>query len=333
MNALKNFFSAKRVAIIGVFVALSYAVSFLEIPMPFFGASFLKLDFGNVFITLIAFLLGPIEGVLVCLMKEGLRCLTSTSLCAGELANFITTSVFILLPSILYKFKRNLKTVVITLSISCVIATSTALLVNRFISFPVFAHIFGGNIYGMTVTQAFNAFYPAIILFNAIKTLAVSLLTMALYKRLSNFIKSFEGKSASQNITNERISNSFKQTVKIGKEYAKTLKPGSIVLLKGDLGAGKTAFTKGIALGLGVKEEILSPTYAYMNDYSGVLYHYDCYRLSSGEEAEALGLTDYFYGQGVCVIEWAENIKDVIPNTAVTVSIEKLKGNKRKIIL
>ena len=105
MNALKNFFSAKRVAIIGVFVALSYAVSFLEIPMPFFGASFLKLDFGNVFITLIAFLLGPIEGVLVCLMKEGLRCLTSTSLCAGELANFITTSVFILLPSINIVYK------------------------------------------------------------------------------------------------------------------------------------------------------------------------------------------------------------------------------------
>ncbi|MBR6736989.1 MAG: ECF transporter S component [Clostridia bacterium] len=188
----KNFFSAKRMALIGVFVALSYAVSFLEIPMPLFGATFLKLDFGNVFISLIAFLLGPIEGVIVCLLKEGLRCLTSTSLCAGELANFITTSVFILLPSILYKFRRNLKTVIVTLSISCVIATGVALLVNRFIVFPVYAHLFGGNIFGLTVVEAFNAFYLGILIFNFIKTVSVALLTMLLYKRLSNLIKKLE---------------------------------------------------------------------------------------------------------------------------------------------
>ncbi|MBR6736990.1 MAG: tRNA (adenosine(37)-N6)-threonylcarbamoyltransferase complex ATPase subunit type 1 TsaE [Clostridia bacterium] len=129
------------------------------------------------------------------------------------------------------------------------------------------------------------------------------------------------------------VTKSFKQTVKLGTEYAKTLKKGSVVMLKGELGAGKTAFTKGIALGLNIKEDILSPTYAYMNDYSGVLYHYDCYRLSCGEEAEALGLTDYFYGNGVCVIEWAENILDVIPKNALTVTIEKISENERKITL
>ena len=129
------------------------------------------------------------------------------------------------------------------------------------------------------------------------------------------------------------ITKSPNETVRLGEEYAKSLTSGSIVLLKGDLGAGKTAFTKGIALGLGVTDEILSPTYAYMNDYNGVLYHYDCYRLSSGEEAEALGLTDYFYANGVCVIEWAENIIDVIPEKAVTVTIEKISKNKRKITL
>lgn len=131
----------------------------------------------------------------------------------------------------------------------------------------------------------------------------------------------------------EYLSNSFEETVKIGKEYAKTLKKGDIVLLFGDLGAGKTAFTKGIALGLDIKEEILSPTYAYMNDYNGVLYHYDCYRLSSGEDAEALGLTDYFYSDGVCVIEWSENIKEVIPSNAKRVEIIKIDENTRKILL
>lgn len=131
----------------------------------------------------------------------------------------------------------------------------------------------------------------------------------------------------------EYLSNSFEETVKIGKEYAKTLKKGDIVLLFGDLGAGKTAFTKGVALGLDIKEEILSPTYAYMNDYNGVLYHYDCYRLSSGEDAEALGLTDYFYSDGVCVIEWSENIKEVIPSNAKRVEIIKIDENTRKILL
>ena len=105
------------------------------------------------------------------------------------------------------------------------------------------------------------------------------------------------------------LSKSEKQTLKIGEEFAKTLKGGDVVLLHGDLGAGKTAFTKGVAKGLKINKEITSPTYAYMNDYDGVLYHYDCYRLTSGEDAEALGLTDYFYGDGICVIEWSENIK------------------------
>ncbi len=131
----------------------------------------------------------------------------------------------------------------------------------------------------------------------------------------------------------EYISNSFEETVKIGEEFSKTLSKGDVVLLNGELGAGKTAFTKGIAKGLGIDKEILSPTYAYMNDYNGVLYHYDCYRLSSGEDAEALGLTDYFYGDGVCVIEWSENIIDVLPENCKMVTIEKINEFTRKIIL
>lgn len=131
----------------------------------------------------------------------------------------------------------------------------------------------------------------------------------------------------------EIISTSFENTVEIGKEYAKTLKGGDVVILNGDLGAGKTAFTKGIAKGLNILEEVTSPTYAYMNDYNGVLYHYDCYRLSSGEDAEALGLTDYFYCGGVSVIEWAQNISDVLPDNVKTVTIYKIDENKRKIVL
>ena len=188
-KTFKSRFTAKRLAFMAVFVALSYAVSFLEIPMPLFGAEFLKLDFGNVFIVLISFLLGPIEGVMVCLLKEGLRCLTSTSMCAGELANFLITSSYLLLPSILYQYRRNLKTVILSLAAACLIATGVALVANRFIIFPTFAFLLGGSIYGMTVEGAFAAFWAAVLIFNLIKTISVGLVTMLLYKRLSNFLK------------------------------------------------------------------------------------------------------------------------------------------------
>ena len=121
--------------------------------------------------------------------------------------------------------------------------------------------------------------------------------------------------------------------MEIAREYAATLKKGDVVLLKGQRGAGKTVFAKGVAAGLGITEEILSPTYAYMNDYDGKFYHYDCYRLSDGEQALALGLTDYFYAGGICLIEWSENIASVLPANCKTVVIEALDGGQRRIIL
>ena len=120
--------------------------------------------------------------------------------------------------------------------------------------------------------------------------------------------------------------------MQFASEYAKTLKGGDVVLLEGDMGAGKTVFAKGVALGLGIEDEILSPTYAYMNDYSGKLYHYDCYRLSSGAQALALGLTDYFEGEGVCLIEWAQNIAEVLPPNCKRVKIKRISENEREII-
>lgn len=130
----------------------------------------------------------------------------------------------------------------------------------------------------------------------------------------------------------ELISKSAEQTLKFGEEYAKTLKGGDVVLLNGEMGAGKTVFCKGVAKCLGIEDTVLSPTYAYMNDYGGKLYHFDCYRLKSGEQAEALGLCDYFYADGVCLIEWAENISSVLPEKVKTVNIEKIADGERRII-
>ena len=130
----------------------------------------------------------------------------------------------------------------------------------------------------------------------------------------------------------EILSKSEKQTEEIAFEYAKTLVKGDVVILSGDLGAGKTAFTKGVARYFGLSG-VTSPTYAYLNVYGDFLYHYDCYRLSCGEDAERLGLTDYFGGENICLIEWAENISDVLPENVKKVEIIKISENERKIIL
>ncbi len=128
----------------------------------------------------------------------------------------------------------------------------------------------------------------------------------------------------------EKFSNSEKETREIAKEFAGALKKGDIIRLDGDLGAGKTAFTKGLCEYFNLSG-VTSPTYAYLNIYGDFIYHYDFYRLSSGEDAERLGLTDYFGGDNICVLEWAKNIEDVLPENIKKVTIEKISENKRRI--
>lgn len=127
------------------------------------------------------------------------------------------------------------------------------------------------------------------------------------------------------------LSKSREDTMAFAVEYAKTLRGGDVVLLDGDMGAGKTVFTKGVALGLGIEEEVTSPTYAYMNDYDGRLFHYDCYRIETVEQAERLGLADYFDMGGVCIIEWAQNIAPLLPRVVKRVTIKKISENEREI--
>lgn len=124
---------------------------------------------------------------------------------------------------------------------------------------------------------------------------------------------------------------SVEETVLVACEYAKKLKSGDVVLLNGGMGAGKTHFVKGLAKGLGLTTEVTSPTYAYLNVYDDTLFHYDCYRLNSYEDALRLGLNDYFGEECICVIEWAENIKELIPDYAKTVEIEITGENERTI--
>ena len=136
------------------------------------------------------------------------------------------------------------------------------------------------------------------------------------------------------------IKESFlpEETEKIGFEIGKNAKLGDIYCLSGDLGTGKTVFTKGFARGLGITEYITSPTFTIVNEYNGriPLYHFDVYRIYSIDEMYDIGYEEYFFGNGVCLIEWAELAKEIIPKEAIWIKIEKdfSKGdNFRKIIL
>jgi tRNA threonylcarbamoyladenosine biosynthesis protein TsaE len=131
----------------------------------------------------------------------------------------------------------------------------------------------------------------------------------------------------------ELISASPEETIRAGERVAGFLHPGSVVALRGGLGTGKTYLTKGIARGLGVKEEITSPTYTIIGEYQGKLplYHIDVYRLGGDEDFTALGGEDFLYGPGVSVIEWSELVPRSIPHDAITIEITLLEGNRRLI--
>lgn len=105
------------------------------------------------------------------------------------------------------------------------------------------------------------------------------------------------------------------ETKLLGEKLAGLLEPGDIICLNGDLGAGKTAFSQGVAKGLGIEGPITSPTFTLINEYAGrlPLYHFDVYRLGGPEEMDDLGYEEYFYGQGVCLIEWAQLVEEVLP--------------------
>ena len=135
----------------------------------------------------------------------------------------------------------------------------------------------------------------------------------------------------------EVISESADMTMQIAKKYAQSIKSPVVISLVGDLGAGKTTFTKGFAEGLGVKELVSSPTFTIMNDYNSgrlPLYHFDMYRLSSKEEAMELGFEEYFDLRkldGVAIVEWAENVTGLLPALYVEIKFTKIDDDKRKI--
>ena len=116
------------------------------------------------------------------------------------------------------------------------------------------------------------------------------------------------------------------ETYEYGRKMGEEAQPGDVYCLTGDLGVGKTVFTQGFAAGLGVQEPVSSPTFTIVQEYEGEkmpFYHFDVYRIGDAEEMEEIGFEDYIYGQGVCLIEWANLIREILPEDFMGILIEK----------
>lgn len=129
------------------------------------------------------------------------------------------------------------------------------------------------------------------------------------------------------------ISKSEEDTRKAGEIFASSLQEGDVISLRGNLGAGKTVFAKGIAKGLGIEEAIVSPTFTIVQEYDGRMrmYHLDLYRLSGEDEFESMGGEDFLYSDGVSLIEWSEKIESMLPSSTIYVNIEILENGERAV--
>ena len=129
------------------------------------------------------------------------------------------------------------------------------------------------------------------------------------------------------------VTHSPAETERLGEKLAEKLTPGAVLAYRGELGAGKTAFTRGLAWGLGYTDPVTSPTYTIVNEYLGgrlPLFHFDMYRLSSAEDLWDIGWEDYLDRGGVCAVEWSENVAEALPD-AITVTIRKVDDTTRQI--
>ena len=351
----KEIFSVKNITRMAVFTALAYLLY-----MPIFEFSlipavpFLKVDFSNAFVMIAGFALGSVPALIVGVLKELLHALTfSQTVGVGELANIIIMLPYIIIPSIMYKRRRTIKTVFLSLAIGVVAQSLWSIPVNYVLTFPFFLMAYAGAPDWTTGMNFYLDVWYWAVLFNFVKTLLVSAAVLLLYKqfqRLFAYIFKDRKKDASKaniaatdaNVDAKETGDGTKYEIstpeemeKLGFDIGKSFVGGEVILLSGELGAGKTVFCKGLARGVGFDGNVVSPTFTLMNEYKGGrldMYHIDAYRLASAEEAEASGLGDYIgSSDGICAVEWWENIADMFDGmSAIKISIVKTDDGRSR---
>ncbi len=179
----REHFSAPRLAYMALFTALAYVVTFLEFPI-FPATPFLKLDFSNVFFLIEGFIFGPVEAFVSIGVKECLSFIDSQTAGVGELANFLMSAAYIIVPSVAYRFVKGRKWVALYLVGACVVQIGVSMLVNRYINYPFYS-----KIVGFDAEQTFADTWVFVLLFNLIKSVSIGVVVFLIYKPLSKFIR------------------------------------------------------------------------------------------------------------------------------------------------
>lgn len=322
--------NTKFIATLGILGALSIVLALL-IHFPIFPqAAFMEYDPADIPIFLTAFIYGPLAGLILTVVVSFIQGFTVSagSGIIGIFMHIAATGTYVLVSGLIYKKMKTLKGALISMGAGSLAMVAVMVFWN-IVFIPIFSGVPRAAVYGMLLT--------VIIPFNLIKVVVNSLLTFVLYKRTKKLIGFIwekadklkaQGKKQTPNIIETACAE---ETYAFAEKFASNLNGSEIILLDGELGAGKTAFTKGLARGLWIYEEVTSPTFILMSEYSGrlKLYHFDLYRINFADELEELGFNDYLYGGGVCVVEW--NKFQALPeDKVIRIKIDNLGGDKRR---
>ncbi len=322
-GTLKQFknarFTTAYIAKVAILTAISFILyAFAKFPLPFMFPGFLEIQISELPALLAGFSMGPVSACIVIVLKCLFKLAMSHTGNVGELTDILLGISFVLPASVIYQLHKDKKHALIGLAVGSAILTVLSLVVNRFISIPFYAKLYGfdavvgmvSSLYENVTVDNFYTYYLLIgvLPFNILRCIIVSGLTFVLYKRLSKILH-WDGSKMKKttDIFSKHTVKNVEETYALAKRIADTLQGGEVILLNGDLGAGKTTFTKGLAKALGIEDEVTSPTFTILNVYEDgrlKLNHLDMYRVDSADELAELGIEDCFDDESVTVIEW-----------------------------
>ncbi len=347
---VKEIFTAKNITRLAVFTALSAVLYlFAKFNIPIF-PSWLDVQVSELPALLAGYMMGPWYGAVVIILKCAIKMPMSSTACVGEIADIIMGLAFVLSSAYYYKYHRTIKGAIASLAIGVGALTVVAVIVNWAMLIPMYIQLFfGGNhnilvdmlapLFPSVTWETFYVYYlfGGVLPFNIFRGLICAILTFLLYKHLErffNYVFANDNKGAHGASTEKVTVKTAAAMQKLGKRIARSLRGGDVVLLTGELGAGKTVFCKGLAKGLGIDTQVVSPTFTIMNEHFGSsgqrFCHIDAYRLSDADEACAAGLGDVIgNSECICAVEWWENIADMFDGcSTVAVKIDKIEKGR-----
>lgn len=290
----------------------------------------LEYDIADVFMLIATFIYGPFYGVVLCAIASVLQGIifSASSGIWGIVMHFVSTSSCLVIAGVIYHRKKTIVRAAVGITLGVICWTLVMIPLNLLITPLAF---------GAPVNVVWSLM-GWIVLFNAIKAGGNGLITFLIYKRMHALFRRLSLSAPAEVKIDldcgdefSLTSRSAEETRRIGSALARNFSGKETVLLSGELGAGKTVLTKGIADTLGIEEEIVSPTFNIVREYHGIhpLYHFDMYRVSEEECAET-GISEHL-GEGVCVIEWNKFSK--LYGDVIVVNIEYAGKNKRNIVI